>query len=238
MLSNATQDDEASLPSYSALVLNYETTDFCSMLKRISPASVGSSLSARLQTVSAESPAEDPELHPDKAQWSQARIQIIYPHPSGDESKGLARLIVTRTEPGENEQQGQRKSLKTSLSRMVLRATGTTAELANLVEEQDGPKPVDQEIWQLDLAKEELDILLSELSHRGFFEKQERPRGEATVSIQVDQGAVSKRWTSEPRLEGLMLQVYNEGELTAFNTRTSRINSLGTIREASADLDG
>lgn len=237
MLGLKNDADEPALPSYSALVLNYETSDFCSMLQRISPSAVSSSLSAHFQTVSAVSPAEEEEAHPENGQWSQARIQIIYPHPSGDESKGLARLIVTRTEPGTNEKRSARETIKSSLSRMVLRATGTTEELADLVEKPNGPKAVDQEIWQLDLAKEELDILLSELSHRGFFEQQERPRGEATVSIKVDEGAVSKRWTSEPRLEGLMLQVYNEGELAAFNTRTSRFSPLSQTR-ASEDLDG
>ncbi|MCA8984217.1 MAG: hypothetical protein R3C12_02735 [Planctomycetaceae bacterium] len=219
----ATEPRNSGHPSYSALVLNYETTDFCSMIRQLRPQAVAASLSSSLHLTSAEQETKE-AIHDKTGNWTQARIQIIYPHPDGSEDKGLARLIVTRNSPLEQASPEKSLNLKNTLSRTLLRASGTSPELA---EQARDPQPqnvsLDEEIWQLDLAKEELDMLLSELSHRGFFEQQERPRGEAIVTVKVDEGALSKRWTSEPRLEGLMLQVYNEGELTAFHTRTSRI---------------
>lgn len=215
-------------PAYNVLQLNYETTDFSSLMKRLRPSNMASSLSQSLQLASAEQPANE-SFHEASGHWTQARIQIVYPHPDGSPDKGLARLIVTRKSPLEQAAPEKSWNIKKTFSQTLLKINGTAPELV----EQAGPTPVeqvqlDEEVWQLDLAREELDMLLSELSHRGFFEQQERPRGEAVVTVKLDEGAVSKRWTSEPRLEDLMLQVYKEGELTAFQTRTARTPALPT----------
>ncbi len=215
-------------PAYNVLQLNYETTDFSSLMTRLRPANMASSISQSLQLTSAEQPANE-SFHDTSGHWAQARIEVVYPHPDGSPDKGLARLIVTRKSPLEQTAPKKSWSFKKTFSQTLLKLNGTAPELV----EQAGPTPVeqvqlDEEVWQLDLAREELDMLLSELSHRGFFEQQERPRGEAVVTVKLDEGAVSKRWTSEPRLEDLMLQVYKEGELTAFQTRTTRTPTIST----------
>lgn len=214
------------LPTYSEIVLNYETTDFRSLASRLHPANVSDNLSSKIQQVSVvESGKTEPNAL--SGDWSQARIQIVYPHPDGSVDKGLARLVVTRKSPFNQETLSRSERLKNNVAKFALKASGASEEFVELkTNSKSGGVQSDEEIWQLDLPKEELDILISELSHRGFFEKQERPRGDALVTIKLDEGALSKRWTTEPRLEGLMLQVYNEGELTAFNTRPSRITPV------------
>lgn len=228
---------DSRLPSYSAIVLNYETTDFRSLVSRLHPSTVGSNITNRIQQVSVADTADLSE-NSLSSQWSQARIQIIYPHPDGSTDKGLARLVVARKSSGEHVKPSRADRMKGQWTKFLLQATGTSEELAELKAQQyQQVAPVDEEIWQLDLPKEELDILISELSHRGFFEKQERPRGDALVTIKLDEGALSKRWTNEPRLEGLMLQVYNEGELTAFNARPSRVSPM-SYQKKSEEIGG
>lgn len=223
------------LPAYSAIVLNYETTDFRSLASRLHPANVGENLTSRIQQTSGTEGKE--EVNSLSGEWSQARIQIVYPHPDGSTDKGLARLVVTRKSPLSDQSTSRSGRFKKQLTKYMLKATGTSEELAELTTGSHS-KPVsnqaDEEIWQLDVPKDELDILISELSQRGF-EKQERPRGDALVTIKLDEGALSKRWTTEPRLEGLMMQVYNEGELAAFNARTNRVSPISFPQKSSVD---
>lgn len=218
-------------PGYNDLVLNYETTDLRRLFSRIKTGSVANSLASHF-SFGEESISKEPLKSADQVgKWSQARIQIVYPHPDGSEDKGLARLVVSRHSPIKPVSHQSSINLKDRLSRLMLRASGASPEFAQQIGHKEGEsQTVDEEVWQLDLPKEELDILLSELSERGFFNQQERPRGEATVSILVDQGKLSKRWTSEPRLEDLMQQVYDEGKLSAFNTHGTKTLTVSLAR--------
>lgn len=228
---------EENLPAYSAIVLNYETTDFRSLASRLHPANVGENLTSRIQQTSGAEGAKE-ENSSLSGEWSQARIQIVYPHPDGSTDKGLARLVVTRKSMLSEQSASRSGKFKKQLTKYMLKATGTSEELAEFTTGANAKvvaKQADEEIWQLDVPKDELDILISDLSQRGFFEKQERPRGDALVTIKLDEGALSKRWTTEPRLEGLMMQVYNEGELAAFNARPNRIAPVSYQQKLSAD---
>lgn len=226
-------------PAYDALVLNYETTDLRRLFSRIKNRSVASGLATRFSRDEKSAEEEPLEKTGPESKWCQARIQIVYPHPDGSEDKGLARLIVSRDCQLKAATPSVTTRLKDGLSRIILRASGTSEELVQLASSSKKEQQLmDEEIWHLSLPKEELDILLSELSQRGFFNKQERPRGEARVSIVVDQGEVSKRWTSEPRLEDLMQQIYDEGELSAFNTQGAKIHSVSSSRPKASPLKG
>ncbi len=218
-------------PGYNMLVLNYETKDLRRLFSRIKTGSVKNNLASHL-SFGEQTEQNEPLKSADPAgKWSQARIQIVYPHPDGSEDKGLARLVVSRHSPVNPASQKSGVSMKDRVSRLMLRASGASPELASQINSgKVKAETVDEEVWQLDLPKEELDILLSELSQRGFFNQQERPRGEAVVSILVDQGELSKRWTSEPRLEDLMQQIYDEGELSAFNTQGAKTFSVSFAR--------
>ena len=225
--------------SYNALVLNYETQDLGRLFSRVKKSRVASGLSSRFSF--GEEKLID-EATPD-GKWCQARVQIVYPHPDGSEDKGLARLIVSRNCSVSNSRPGLKSKMKNGFSKLMLQVSGSSPEFAELINSEESlakmkTESVDEEIWQLNLPKEDLDILLSELSQRGFFEKQERPRGEARVSITVDQGELSKRWTSEPRLEDLMQQIYNEGELTAFNTQGAKIQTVSAFAHQADPFKG
>ena len=219
-------------PHYNALVLNYETKDLGRLFSRIKTGAVANSLKSRFSCSDQKATGHMNTSAPPEGEWSQARIQIVYPHPDGSTDKGLAKLVVTRHSPASSDCGNlNRTGVRECVSRLMLRISGASPELAQQVSDKRADvKTIDEEIWQLDLPKDELDILLSELSQRGFFNRQERPRGEATVSISVDQGELSKRWTSEPRLEDLMKQIYDEGELSAFNTQGSKAVSVSMTR--------
>ncbi len=219
-------------PHYNALVLNYETKDLGRLFARIKSGTVANSLKSRFSHTDQAVSDQAVTASPPESEWSQARIQIVYPHPDGSTDKGLAKLVVTRHSPVSPDNSNlNRTGMRERVSRLMLRISGASPELAQQVSNKKADvKTVDEEIWQLDLPKDELDILLSELSQRGFFNRQERPRGEATVSISVDKGELSKRWTSEPRLEDLMKQIYDEGELSAFNTQGAKAVSVSMTR--------
>ena len=225
---------EQAVSQYSALMLSYETTDFTSLFSRLNPGNVSQTLGEKLHLTSAEETEERPCP---TGQWSQARIQIIYPHPDGSLDKGLARLIVTRKSP-HGSHDPERESRRGNFSQLVRQVTHRPGADSLAATPASQGAQGNEEIWQLDLAKDELDILLTELSHRGFFEQQERPRGEAQVTIKLNDGAISKRWTSEPRLDGLMMQVYNQGELSAFTTRTHKASDLTPPVRSANYLDG
>lgn len=221
--------------NYNAVVLKYETKDLGRLFARTKNKTMSTGFTSRFSL----SGKESIEPSAPAGKWSQARIEIVYPHPDGNESKGLATLIVSRHAPVESSSKSFKQKMSNGLSRMMMRASGTSSELTQLVgSEKVSSESVDEEVWQLNLPKEELDLLLSEFSHRGFFNKQERPRGEATVSITVDQGEFSKRWTSEPRLEDLMQQIYNQGELSAFKTQGAKIHSVSAIQQDTIPIKG
>jgi len=201
-----------SIAEYEDFSLSYET-DTAPRAKSLIPGPI--------RTVSGSlidgKPAEDERFAEER--WSRARFQLIYPHPSGDTEKGLARLIITRHSPSSLKEDDTVFPLKRHVTGLLKSARETPGRLLGF--DDGGTQPVShgEEIWELDLPREEIDILLAELSHRGFFQKQERPRGEALVRVEIDNDRVSKRWTNEPRLEELMLQVYNEGRLSAFGRK-------------------
>ncbi|MCG6156095.1 hypothetical protein [Rubinisphaera margarita] len=201
-----------SLAEYEDFSLSYET-DTAPRSKSLIPGPI--------RTVSGSlidgKPASDERFAEER--WSRARFQLIYPHPSGNAEKGLARLIITRHSPMASNDDDSAFPLQRHVAGLLASARDTPGRLLGFGESRTPPVSHGEEIWELDLPKEEIDILLAELSHRGFFQKQERPRGEALVRVEIDNDRVSKRWTNEPRLEELMLQVYNEGRLSAFGRK-------------------
>ncbi len=201
-----------SVAEYEDFSLSYET-DTAPRAKSLIPSPI--------RTVSGSlidgKPADDDRFAEER--WSRARFQLIYPHPSGDMEKGLARLIITRHSPSAAKEDEMAFPLQRHVKGLLKSARDTPGRLLGFDDSRTQPVSHGEEIWELDLPKEEIDILLAELSHRGFFQKQERPRGEALVHVEIDNDRVSKRWTNEPRLEELMLQVYNEGRLSAFGRK-------------------
>ncbi|TWT61044.1 hypothetical protein Pan54_17780 [Rubinisphaera italica] len=220
MLGRIGLKSEDAVYSYSDIQLDYETNCKTSLIRRSFPF-----LTHRVEQTSLEKTEE----YQSNAQtvsfadgkWSKAKIQILYPHPDGSLDKGLARLAVTRFCPTLQDSGLEHTTTRERLTNFI--SLASCEEDAEPVVQSNHNSRSAEEIWELDIPKEELDILIAELKHRGFFENQERPRGEATMHVVLDNTQVTKRWTNEPRLENLMLQVYNEGTLSAFGRKTEPI---------------
>ncbi|WP_339747276.1 hypothetical protein [uncultured Rubinisphaera sp.] len=220
MLGSLGLKSEEAVYSYSDIQLDYETNCKTSLIRRSFPF-----LTHRVEQSSLET-TEDSQSNAQSVsfadgKWSKAKIQILYPHPDGSLDKGLARLAVTRFCPSLMDTDAQHTTARERLTNFISLAGGEE-ETGSIVQSNHNSRSA-EEIWELDIPKEELDILIAELKHRGFFENQERPRGEATMNVVLDNTQVTKRWTNEPRLENLMLQVYNEGTLSAFGRKTEPI---------------
>ncbi len=217
MLGSLGLKSQEEIQSYTDIQLDYETNCKASLIQRSFPY-----LTHRVEQsslgVSEDSQSSVQSVSFADGKWSKAKIQILYPHPDGSLDKGLARLAVTRFCPTLHDSAAEFTSPRDRLASFISLASGE--EEADCVVQSNHNSKSAEEIWELDIPKEELDILLAELTHRGFFENQERPRGEATVHVTLDHTQVTKRWTNEPRLENLMLQVYNEGTLSAFGRKS------------------
>ena len=67
------------------------------------------------------------------------------------------------------------------------------------------------EIYTLDFARSELDLILPDLVCAGYFGPQWRPNGGAQLIVQVDRKRFQKIWTPEPRLDDLLTRVSEDG---------------------------
>ena len=64
---------------------------------------------------------------------------------------------------------------------------------------------------ELDFPKQQLDLLLFDLAHSGFFERQTRPAADVQLQVEIDRGRTAKQWTREPRLDDFIDRVLQEG---------------------------
>lgn len=139
--------------------------------------------------------------HDADGSWPFARLRIEYPHPNNKPGYAratlrLGRAPITASSPGWSER------VRGSLNRLV------TDEPA-----VDDSEQLDDEVWALDLPREQLDTVLIDLTERGFFKDQTRPTGDAKLKVSIDRGMASKRWSSEPQLDDLIHRIYSDGWL-------------------------
>ncbi len=150
--------------------------------------------------------------------WSKSRIHVIYPHPDGTPDAAQVTLRLSRLAPNEIE-----TSYAGAFKRMVNRRVnqskawfGRDVEQEEEVASSRRQSQLDDEIWTTTLSKEQLDLLLGELTNNGFFGQQERPYACSELSLKVDHESICKTWTQEPRLNQLIEQTYQQGELVGF----------------------
>jgi hypothetical protein len=145
-------------------------------------------------------------------EWTGATLSLQFPHPDGlaDTARATLRLSA---EP-------QRDSLSTfaQASRWLGWSKGT--EQTATATEQKTPVR-DDEIWVLDIPKQQLDLLLTDLQQGGFFQAQTRSPTGTKLDVQLNWGRVQKEWSSEPRLDNFMSRVYREGRLEGLVARTT-----------------
>lgn len=134
--------------------------------------------------------------------WPFARLRVEYPHPQQRPGYARAQLRLGRA-PIVAQEKSWTQRFRSGLGRL----TGGDDQ----ADESD--QNLDDEIWVLDLPKEEVDKLVQQLASRGYFNDQTRPSGDADLHVQIDRGTTQKRWTAEPRLDGLIERVYQDGWL-------------------------
>ena len=160
---------------------------------------------ADIQPVSFEDAvAARPHETPVASEWSTATLSVQFPHPDGIQDAARATLRLSAVPAGES------GFAISQASRWLGRAQSSLPSLHGDPEKQ--PQR-DDEIWVLDLPKQELDLLVADLQKSGYFQAQTRAESGTKLDVQLDYGRVTKEWSAEPRLDQFISRVYTEGQL-------------------------
>lgn len=148
-------------------------------------------------------------------EWAAATLTLQYPHPEGDADTARATLRLS-AEPPRNSPSALAKATRW----LGLSKAGESAE------GHEDAAPVqptrDDEIWVLDIPKQQLDLLVTDLQQNGFFQAQTRSQSGTKLDVQINWGRVQKEWSSEPRLDHFMSRVYREGRLEGLVARETQ----------------
>jgi hypothetical protein len=133
---------------------------------------------------------------------SNAALRIEYPHPQNKPEMVRATLRLS-SKPPIAETQSFVGGLRSKISWLPGSQSATKVS-----------ESIDDEVWVLDFPRQQLDLMLVDLAHSGFFDDQNRHEGTAFLSIDIDRGSVSKVWSPEARLDDVVLRVQREGRRT------------------------
>ncbi len=155
-----------------------------------------------------------PEIPATTPEWAGATLTLQYPHPEGQADTARATLRLS-AEPPRNSPSALAKATRwLGWNRMDEQPAATPPEAP--------PQPSrDDEIWVLDIPKQQLDLLVTDLQQSGFFQAQTRSQSGTKLDVQLNWGRVQKEWSSEPRLDHFMSRVYREGHLEGLVARDS-----------------
>jgi hypothetical protein len=130
-------------------------------------------------------------------QPGQFRLEIQYPHP--DVHPEFARVTL-RALSGESRpvSTAPRGSFDWVLHQIAGRSDSPKGNSS-----QDGAHGPVEEILVIDLPKTQLDNLLFDLAHHGFFDKGDSTSGESRIQVTYNKGEVEKGWTHEARLDDI-----------------------------------
>lgn len=151
-----------------------------------------------------------PPLLTESTHWVRAALSIQYPHPNGqlDLARATLRLsTLPEDEVRAVDQAGQHLGVDL-LATKAFESSRSPAESSR-----------DDELWVLDLPRQQLDLLLADLQHEGFFLPQSRAQLGTKLEVQVDHSRLRKEWSPEPRLDQFVLRVYREGQLSGLVSR-------------------
>lgn len=130
---------------------------------------------------------------------SNAALRIEFPHP-------------------QNKPEMVRATLRLSRKPLLPESQSFFGKLRSNISWLPGSQPppgisqsMDDEVWVLDFPRQQLDLMLVDLAHSGFFDDQKRHEGTAFLSVEIDRGSVSKTWSPEARLDDVVLRVQREG---------------------------
>ena len=154
-------------------------------------------------------------------EWAGASLSIQYPHPDGTADTARATLRLT-AEPPHDSPSAVAQARRWLGWGQVAESTGTTDGATGKLAKQ---APIrDDEIWVLDIPKQQLDLLLAELQGNGFFQAQTRAEAGTRLDVQLNAGRLHKEWSAEPRLDHFMARVYREGRLGGLVAKQSEID--------------
>lgn len=148
---------------------------------------------------------QEPVESSDPEQWTQSTLRIQYPHPEGKKGMVLATLTMSRA------------SFK-ALHQLKSNENGESGHTKLKPVPKSKIPQIREEIWKYEFPRSQLDLFLTDISKSGFFDEQTRPNGEAHLSIHIDKGVESKKWTQEPRLEDFIKRIYEKGWLDCYYT--------------------
>ncbi|MES2793669.1 MAG: hypothetical protein V4719_28910 [Planctomycetota bacterium] len=143
---------------------------------------------------------------PAPPQWAEATLAIQYPHPEGTVETARATLRLS-AQPRHDSPSAVAQARRWLGWNHATDASGDPAAVA-----AKSP-PRDDEIWVLDIPKQQLDLLLADLQGNGFFQAQTRAESGTKLDVHLNWGRVQKEWSAEPRLDHFMGRVYREGRL-------------------------
>lgn len=143
-------------------------------------------------------------------EWAGASLSIQYPHPDGTPDTARATLRLT-AEPPHDSPSAVAQARRWLGWGNPAESTATADRASDKLTKK---APVrDDEIWVLDIPKQQLDLLLAELQGNGFFQAQTRAESGTRLDVQLNGGRLHKEWSAEPRLDHFMARVYKEGRL-------------------------
>jgi len=146
-----------------------------------------------------------PQMLSESAAWARATLTIQYPHPTGQADFARATLRLSSLRDSEFQ------ALDRAGEKMGVDLLATKAFQASVLSTQPTR---DDELWILDLPRQQLDLLLTDLQQQGFFQSQSRNQLGTRLSVELDQHKLKKDWSPEPRLDQFMMRVYREGQLS------------------------
>lgn len=134
----------------------------------------------------------------DDCSWTKAdfRLEIQYPCPGVHPAFARATLRVHPVD-ADNPKPAKKNSSWFGSSKKSPPPETKPAEPA------DGGKHVD-EMLVLDLPRTELDAVLADLAHDGYFTRPNIVHGQSQLHIDCNKGQVQKRWNREPRLDAMI----------------------------------
>ena len=202
------QVTETGKPRYESIVLDYEIDQ--------ARGGLGVHALQPSQTVQAAGVDAPEPLDP---HWTYARLRVEYPHPDGDPHQAQ---VTLRLSPHSHSANCCAEDDRTGASALRdIRKRWFPADAQDDCP-ADSELCADDEIWVLDVPRQELDLLLFDLNDSGYFGDQARPTGAARLDVAIDQGRTTKTWTTEPRLDELVYRVYRHGRLEGFITNSDR----------------
>jgi len=141
--------------------------------------------------------------------WKGVRLQIDYPHPDG--FPGLARAtlrLTTRPDP-----------VYSPIDGRPFQYQEAPLEIDTL-----SARACDDELWTLDIPRQQLNALVAELNSNGFFRSQLRPEVGTRLAVQIDgHSPVERNWTPEPQLDEFVHRVHTIGHLRGFVSRDAKL---------------